>query len=127
MHEYYSKEHKERYYETLEISSDGWHENKHDPWPYINYLLFILKSAYKEFEERIGSTVAPRGEKTEIIRKAVLTQNKPFSITELEMLCPGISRDMIRNVLRSMRDDGIIECVGRGTGAQWQRIEKEKR
>jgi len=121
------EEHKERYYETLEISSDGWHESKHDPWPYINYLLFILKSAYKEFEERIGLTAAPRGEKTEIIRQAVLGQQQPFSIAQLEMLCPGISRDMIRNVLRSMRDEGLIACIGRGPGAQWQSIEDEKR
>jgi len=26
---------KERYYETLKLSSIGWHEGKHDPWPYI--------------------------------------------------------------------------------------------
>jgi len=121
------EENKDRYYETLEISSNGWHEGKHDPWPYINYLLFILKSAYKEFEARIGSTTAPRGEKTEIIRQAVLGQQQPFSIAQLEMLCPGISRDMIRNVLRSMRDEGIIACIGRGPGAQWQSIEDEKR
>jgi len=121
------EEHKERYYETLALSSDGWHEGKHDPWTYINYLLFILKSAYKEFEERIGSTTVPRGEKTEIIRKAVIAQNKSFSLAGLERLCPGVSRDMIRNVLRGMRDDGAVECVGRGPGAQWQRIEEEKR
>ncbi len=46
------EENKERYYETLEESSQRWHEGVHDPWPYINYLLFILKSAYHEFEER---------------------------------------------------------------------------
>jgi Fic family protein len=27
------EENKERYYETLEKSSVGWHEGKHDPWP----------------------------------------------------------------------------------------------
>ena len=27
------EENKERYYETLEQSSQGWHEGKHDPWP----------------------------------------------------------------------------------------------
>jgi Fic family protein len=43
--------HKERYYETLEQSSQRWHEGKHDPWLYINFILFILKSAYREFEE----------------------------------------------------------------------------
>lgn len=43
------EQNKERYYETLKISSQDWHEGKHDPWPYIGYLLFILKQAYKEF------------------------------------------------------------------------------
>lgn len=42
------EENKDRYYETLEQSSQGWHEDKHDPWPYINYLLSILKLAYRE-------------------------------------------------------------------------------
>ena len=27
---------KDRYYETIKLSSQGWHEGKHDPWPYIN-------------------------------------------------------------------------------------------
>lgn len=46
------EENKERYYETLEQCSRGWHENRHDPWPFINYVLYILKSAYGEFEQR---------------------------------------------------------------------------
>ncbi|HEX9423831.1 MAG TPA: Fic family protein [Pyrinomonadaceae bacterium] len=45
------EENKERYYETLDQSSRGWHEGRHDPWPYINFILFILKSAYREFEQ----------------------------------------------------------------------------
>lgn len=36
---------KERYYETLEESSTGWHAGKHDPWPYINFVLYIIKTA----------------------------------------------------------------------------------
>jgi hypothetical protein len=31
------EENKERYYETLEQSSQRWHEGGHDPWPYVNY------------------------------------------------------------------------------------------
>ena len=30
------EENKDRYYETLAQSSQGWHEGKHDPWPYTN-------------------------------------------------------------------------------------------
>ena len=48
------EENKERYYETLEQSSTGWHEAKHNPWPYINYVLFIIKSAYRELENRLA-------------------------------------------------------------------------
>jgi Fic family protein len=54
------EENKERYYETLEESSQGWHEGKHDPWPYINYILYILKVAYREFEERVGLATTRR-------------------------------------------------------------------
>jgi len=37
------EENKHRYYETLGQSSQGWHKGKHDPWPYINYILYILR------------------------------------------------------------------------------------
>ena len=63
------EENKERYYETLEQSSQGWHEGTHDPWPYINYLLYILKVAYREFEERIGLATTPRSTKRKASKK----------------------------------------------------------
>ena len=66
------EENKERYYETLEPSSQGWHEGNHDPWPYINFLLFILKTAYREFEGRVGELKSPAGTKTEFVREAVI-------------------------------------------------------
>ena len=63
------EENKERYYETLEESSQGWHEGKHDPWPYINYLLYILKIAYREFEERVGLAATRPATKRKVPRK----------------------------------------------------------
>ena len=39
------EDNKERYYEVLEQSSQRWHEGKHDPWPTMNFLLFILTQA----------------------------------------------------------------------------------
>lgn len=48
------EQNKPRYYETLEQSSQGWHDGRHDPWPYTNYVLYVLKTAYKEFEDRVG-------------------------------------------------------------------------
>jgi Fic family protein len=115
------EENKERYYETLEVSSQGWHEAKHDPWPLINFLLYILKLAYGEFERRVGQTASPRGAKTEMVEVAVESMTGPFSITDLERACPGVSRDMVRRVLRQLKQRGEVEALGRGPGALWQK------
>lgn len=115
------EENKDRYYETLEKSSHGWHEGKHDPWPYINYVLFILKAAYREFAERVGETKAPRGVKTDQVLAAIQQFPGEFSVAQLEIRCPGVSRDMVRRVLREQQAVGKVECQGRGPAAKWKK------
>lgn len=115
------EENKERYYETLEASSQGWHEGRHDPWPYLQFVLFVQKEAYREFEQRLGQMAGPRGAKTEMIRQAIAGAPGAFSLTDLEHACPGVSRDMIRKILQQGQRDGIVECVGRGPGARWRK------
>lgn len=118
------EQNKERYYETLEQSSQGWHEGKHDPWPYINYLLSILKMAYREFEERLVRIKSPRGAKTDLIQRAVIDFSSEFSVRDLERACPGVSRDMVRRVLRDLQAKGDVECLGRGPGTLWRKRKK---
>lgn len=115
------EENKDRYYETLETSSQGWHEGKHDPWPYIHFVLYILKTAHKEFERRVGDVAVPRGAKTDRIHDAVNAFPGEFTILDLERACPGISRDMVRRVLRDMKNADQVECLGRGPGARWRK------
>lgn len=115
------EDNKERYYEVLEHSSQRWHEGKHDPWPAMNFLLYILTHACKEFEERVGRMTSPRGAKTEMVEHAIETISGEFGITDLERRCPGVSRDMIRLLLRDLKAAGRIECLGRGPGAKWRK------
>ena len=63
------EDNKERYYEVLEQSSQRWHQGKHDAWPTLNFLLFILTQACKEFEQRVGQIKSPRGAKTELVKR----------------------------------------------------------
>lgn len=118
------EENKERYYETLELSSQNWHEGKHDAWHLTNYLLYILKQAYKIFEERAGKTSEPRGAKTEIIKSAILKLNEEFKISEVQSAAPGVSLDMIRTVLQKMRDEGLLESSRGGRNAVWRKTIK---
>ena len=113
---------KEQYYETLELASRDWHTGKHDAWPYINYLLFVFKNVYKEFEERFAHTAAPRGAKTEQIIRTINGFSSDFTLRQLEQQCPGISRDKIRLVLKQRAQAGFIFCTGRGAGSRWTRI-----
>ncbi len=115
------EDNKERYYETLKESSQGWHQGNHNPWPHINYLLFVLKNAYREFEDRLGRTGSPRGTKSELVDKAIQSFPGGFTLTELEHACPGVSRDMIRKILKKHQKAGKIECLGRGPGAAWRK------
>lgn len=115
------EQNKGRYYETLEQSSQRWHEGKHDPWPYINFVLFILKTAYREFAERVGDIKVPRGAKTDQILAGIGRFVGEFTVSQLEQACPGISRDMIRRVLREQQAAGAIECWGRGPAARWRK------
>ena len=115
------EDNKERYYEVLEHSSQRWHEGKHDPWPAMNFLLYILARACKEFEERVGRMKSPRGAKTEMVEHAIETISGEFGVTDVERLCPSVSRDMIRLLLRDLKAAGRIECLGRGPGAKWRK------
>lgn len=115
------EQNKERYYETLERSSQGWHKGKHDPWPYVNFVLYVLKEAYKEFEQRVGQTDDPRGAKGDLVRAAVRRQRRAFRLSDIERACPGVGRDWIRVVMREMKAGGEIRAVGRGAGATWER------
>ncbi|MBM4386206.1 MAG: Fic family protein [Deltaproteobacteria bacterium] len=115
------EQNKERYYETLELSSRGWHDGRHDPWHYINFLLFILKSAYKEFEERVGSSKSPRGEKTGLVVDVIERFSGEFRVSDIQKQCLGVSVDLIRLVLKNLRAEGKVECLGRGQNAQWRK------
>jgi Fic family protein len=113
--------HKDRYYETLKQCSEGWHENQSDPWPFVGFLSFILKHAYREMEERLGQMSEPRGEKAARVRSTVLAWKGGFKLADIERACPGVGRDWIRSMLFKLRKDGVIACTGKGKAATWHR------
>lgn len=65
---------KERYYDTFQKSSIGWHDSRHDVIPWINYLIGTIVCAYKELEERVGVVETGKGNKT--VRVEEFIENK---------------------------------------------------
>ncbi len=115
------EQNKERYYEVLAQSSQGWHDGKHDPWPTMNFLLYILLQTCNEFEERVGQLKSPRGEKTAAVMAAVERQSTIFRVADIQAGCPGVGVDLIRRVLSNLQKEGEIKALGTGRGAQWEK------
>jgi hypothetical protein len=99
---------------------------KHDPWPYMNYILYILKTAYREFEERVGQIVSPKGARTELIISIIGRHLGPFRISDIQKECQGVSLDLIRSVLKKLRSSKKVKCLGRGQNAVWEKAGKWK-
>ena len=62
-----------------------------------------------------------RGAKTSLIEQAVERMPPSFGISDLERVCPSISRDMIRVVLNRLREEGVLFCKGTGRKALWEK------
>lgn len=112
---------REDYYEALQRSSANWHAGRHDLLPWVNLSLAIIRRGYVEFEQRAGQVKAPRGAKTELLSQAINGLTGEFTLTELERLCPGVSRDHIRRRLKELRAAGKVRCLGRGPAAKWRK------
>ena len=112
---------KEDYYEVLNRSSQRWHEGKHELTPWMNLLLAVIRRGYAEFEQRAGQVKAPRGAKTDLVQAAIEAQSGPFRVSDIQRACPGVSLDMIRQVLKNLRGSKV-ECLGRGQSAQWRKL-----
>jgi Fic family protein len=116
------EQNKERYYEVLEQSSRRWHEGKHDSWLTMNFLLYILTQACKEFEQRVGQLKSPRGEKTEAVLAAVDRQIGTFRVADLQAECPGVGLDLIRQILARLQKEKKVKALGTGRGAKWKKL-----
>lgn len=117
-----TEDNKERYYETLRDSSQKWKEGKNDIWPYANYLFFILKEAYKQFDDRIKSIPESKGSKSSLIAQYIQNSMGPFSVSDIKYHTPGVSIDLIRRVLKDLKKEAKIKSTGRGRNAKWEKV-----
>ncbi len=113
---------KETYYESLNKSSQGWRTTKHDIMPWLNYFLGIVLTGYKEFEQRASGLRPGRGSKTALVVDAIQKELAEFAISDIQRVCPNVSRVMVKKVLLQMQKDKKIQSLGKGQSAKWKRM-----
>ena len=108
------EETKETYYEALQDSSINWHEDKNDYTPFVNYMLGVIVSAYKEFEARANLLTAPNLSKADRIREIIKNHIGTITKSELLEMNPDISDTTIQRALAELLKSGEIEKIGGG-------------
>ena len=119
------EETKDQYYETLQLSSLGWHQGEHNLLPWINFFLITLLRAYERFAERMGQSSGSlhgRGWKAQKVIGVVNHYVADFTIQDVQEGCPGVSRPTIQRILNQLGQEGIIGCVERGRNARWRKL-----
>lgn len=116
---------KETYYDVLQASSQGWHENQNDYAPFVRYYLGILLKAYRDFEERVDYLQYRKQPKTERIRAIVNRKIGKFTKKEIMDDCPDISKITIERTLTALVKKGYIVKIGAGRTTSYGKTDKK--
>lgn len=114
---------KETYYEVLQTSSFGWHENENDYAPFVRYTLGIIAAAYRELSSRIHALTASGLSKPDRIREIIKETLGKITKAEIKQRCPDISQVTIQRTLSDLQKSGEIIKLsgGRYTSYVWNR------
>ena len=112
---------KDLYYAALRQAQEGWHEGTEDAGPFIKYLLGIILSAYRDFEDRF-SLVEQKKPALETVRQATLNKIGRFSKQDIRELCPALSVSSIEGALRKLVASGELKREGNGKNTCYYRL-----
>ncbi len=115
------EESKESYYEALHVSSQKWHECENDYEPFVKYMLGVVVSAYRLFEERTELLDVKGVLKPDRVAEVIKNTTGKISKSEIKEKCPDVSTPTIESTLKSLlKDDKIIKIGGgRYTNYTW--------
>ena len=117
---------KDTYYEALQSSSQGWHEEENDYAHFVRYMLGVILSAYRDFSSRVRVLTTSRMSKPDRIREIIKDTLGKITKTEIMQKCPDISQVTVQRTLNDLIKNGDIIKIGGGryTSYIWNR-EKE--
>lgn len=105
---------KEIYYESLQLSSAGWYENKNDYEPFVKYMLGVIVAAYRDFSSRVSLLTTQGMSKPDRVKEIIRATLGPITKTEILAKCPDISQVTVQRALADLVDKGDIVKLGGG-------------
>lgn len=114
---------KESYYNSLAIADYGWHTEENDPKEFIKYMLGVILSCYREFENRVGFAwkSGAKSNSYDIVKQYVTTKIGTFTKQEALIACPSLGSSSIEAALKKLVNNGTIERLGSGRKTHYVR------
>ena len=114
---------KESYYEALQDSSEGWHEEKNNYAPFVEYLLGVVVAAYREFDRRTELLEEKGVSKPDRVRALIKDHLGTITKTEIMKQLPDISQVTVQRALAELLKNEEILKIGGGryTKYTWNR------
>ena len=108
------EETKDSYYETLQESSQKWHEEENDYLPFVTYMLGVIAAAYREFFDRTRLIEEKKISKPNRVAEEI--RNHIGTITKAEIMknVPGVSQTTVQRTLSELTKQGKIKKIGNG-------------
>lgn len=117
---------KDRYYDALEESDVGWHEEENNPTPFIRYMLQVILACYTDFEERVGIMTEGGSGSTayDIVKKYAEEKIGKFTGADVVSHCPSIGRSSALVALKRLTEEGFVIREGSGRSTFYIRADK---
>lgn len=114
---------KDSYYECLQKSSMGWHEEENDYAPFVQYMLGVVVAAYRDFSTRVETLITSGLSKPERIARLIKSTYGEITKSQIMEKCPDISRITVQRTLADLlKSEDIIKIGGgRYTKYVWNR------
>ncbi len=109
---------KNTYYDVLQETSQGWHEGENSYAAFIMYLLCVVLSAYRDFEDRVNLFDEKRSA-YELVKRAVEQKIADFTKSEIMELCPEIKSSSVEASLKKLCDEGFLKKMGTGRATKY--------
>lgn len=106
-------DHKEEYYDALQTASINWHDGTNDDTAFTKYILGVILSAYRDFEERL-QIVANKKTSKEMVREVFTVKLGKITKSDIMEMCPNLSRSAVEKALRELIAENYIVKHGKG-------------
>lgn len=114
------KKFKNYYYTSLQKSSERWHENENNYFPFIDNFLFTLRMSYYELDSRFADLKDKKITKKQRIASFISDSLLPVSKQDICEKLPDISVTTIEAELGKLVKSRQIEKIGKGRGTKYK-------